>query len=386
MFERFDEPKPIGSGIVLQPTGLAVLQALNVLADILKLGQPIHRMIGRTMPSGKVVLNVDYSELPGEQHGLAVHRAALFDVLYARVNALQIPIKTATEIARVETTQEHIVLLDLANQQHGPFDLCIDASGASSSLHQHALIPPRKRMLRYGAIWGSLNWSSQDFLENTLQQRYVAAHTMIGVMPIGTHSQADTDQAAFFWSMRGDDYATWQARGLNAWKQQVRAIWPETEVLLEQIIDAKQMTFAGYGHHTLRKPYGDRLIFIGDAAHATSPQLGQGANMGLLDAWALRQALEEADTPDAAAVKYADLRRWHVRFFQLASLALTPAYQSDSRLIAALRDLSFDPVSRLPIIRKLVVGLISGLLGKPLQRLKLQTAYHDRNPSMDRKA
>ena len=51
------------------------------------------------------------------------------------------------------------------------------------------------------------------------------------------------------------------------------------------------MTLARYAHHTLQVPAGDGIAFIGDSAHSTSPQLGQGANMALLDAAALAVAL-----------------------------------------------------------------------------------------------
>ncbi len=60
-----------------------------------------------------------------------------------------------------------------------------------------------------------------------------------------------------------------------------------------------------------------------------------------------------------------DTARWHVRAFQLTSLALTPFYQSDSRVLAGLRDLLFDPVSKLPIARRIVAGLVSGMLARP---------------------
>jgi salicylate hydroxylase len=125
------------------------------------------------------------------------------------------------------------------------------------------------------------------------------------------------------------------------------------------------MALAQYGHSTMRQPYGDKIVFIGDAAHSTSPQLGQGANMALLDAWSLVDALRQTNDIDGALRQYAKSRRWHVRAFQFSSLAMTPFYQSDSRVLAGLRDLLFDPVSRLPIARRIVAGLISGMLARP---------------------
>ena len=136
-------------------------------------------------------------------------------------------------------------------------------------------------------------------------------------------------------------------------------------MILEQISDPSQMALARYGHGTMRRPYKDKVVFLGDSAHSTSPQLGQGANMALLDAWAFAAALRDSADVESAMQNYAKRRRWHVRAFQLTSLALTPFYQSDSRILAALRDLLFDPVSKLPVARRVVAGLISGMLAGP---------------------
>ena len=67
VFERFESPRPVGSGIILQPTGLAVLEDLGLDADIHALGHRIDRIHGVTMPSRRQVLNVDYSVLGDDQ-------------------------------------------------------------------------------------------------------------------------------------------------------------------------------------------------------------------------------------------------------------------------------------------------------------------------------
>jgi 2-polyprenyl-6-methoxyphenol hydroxylase-like FAD-dependent oxidoreductase len=365
MFERFDGPSPVGSGVILQPTGLAVLRELGLSVEIHGLGKRIDNILGISVPVGKTVLNVNYKALGEGFHGLAVHRAALFDVLYRAAQSRNIPIVTGVDIAGVRFRDHRISIADAGDQVYGAFDLVVDASGARTRLRHLAKTRARRRALKYGALWGSFDWPDADFDPHTLEQRYVGAHTMIGVLPIGRHKQAMQDQLAFFWSIKARDFDQWRADGIEHWKHEVRSIWPETEAILSQISEPSQMTLAIYDHCTLRQPFGDKIVFLGDAAHSTSPQLGQGSNMALLDAWSLSEAIRTANTVDAALQQYAKSRRWHIRAFQYSSLALTPFYQSDSRILAYLRDLLFDRVARLPIAQRIVAGLISGMLAGP---------------------
>ena len=53
----------------------------------------------------------------------------------------------------------------------------------------------------------------------------------------------------------------------------------------------------------------DRMIIIGDAAHAASPSSGQGASMAIEDAVVLTKCLRDLRDPDAAFTAYAALRR-----------------------------------------------------------------------------
>jgi 2-polyprenyl-6-methoxyphenol hydroxylase-like FAD-dependent oxidoreductase len=52
-----------------------------------------------------------------------------------------------------------------------------------------------------------------------------------------------------------------------------------------------------------------RVALLGDAAHATTPNLGQGAAQALEDAWALGLALKKAGPEPSALAAYREVRR-----------------------------------------------------------------------------
>jgi salicylate hydroxylase len=361
LFERFAEPKPLGSGLLLQPGGQAVLDALGLGAEIRALSRPVTRLYGKETDRGRVVLNVPYAPLGDGVHALGVHRAALFGVLFDAVRAAKLPIVTKVEIIGIDRTEGGQRLLMLpGGRAVGPFDLVIDALGSRSPIAEHLFGPRLHSPLAWGALWATLPWPAEGFDPATLEQRYARANRMIGVLPIGSRAADSPEEAAFFWSVKAADLASWQARGLAAWKDDVRALWPETAPLLDAISDPAQLVFASYGHHTLALPVADRLAIIGDAAHATSPQLGQGANMALLDAAALAAAMADTDDLAAALAAYARARRWHVRLYQALGAVLTPFYQSDSSALPFLRDHMFALISNAPGGGRLLASLVAG--------------------------
>ena len=122
---------------------------------------------------------------------------------------------------------------------------------------------------------------------------------------MGRQREGEAEQTAFFWSLKTKDFPRWRDEGLESWKARIRGHWPETAPVLDTITTRGQMILATYDHHTLPLPFGRKLVFIGDSAHATSPQLGQGANMALLDVRALTEALEEKTDLQYAVVTYA---------------------------------------------------------------------------------
>lgn len=361
VYDKLERPSPLGSGLILQPVGLHALDELGVGAAIRALGAPIERLYGRVVPSQQVVLDVRYRALGVHAPtGVAVHRGALFQVLYEAALAAGAEIESSREIAGAADGR-----FAFAHGAQSPrFDLLIDALGMRSPLSQAP-----KRPLTYGALWASLDWAD-GFDARALEQRYEQARKMTGVLPIGRLPGSAHNQAAFFWSLRGADEAAWRAAPIAAWKDDVRKLWPTTEPLLAQIDRHDDLVFARYAHRTCASPLSRDIVHVGDSWHCTSPQLGQGANMALLDALALAHALEAQDDLAIAMSEYARLRLWHIRLYQAASFLFTPAYQSDSAALAWLRDWIMSPLSRVPPAPAVLAALVAGAWGSPLSAMR----------------
>lgn len=367
ILERFETAAPVGSGLLMQPTGLTVLAALGLFDTIHTLGNRIDRLHGADAMSGRTVLDVRYDAAPGGRYGLAVQRAALFNTLHDAVVADGIVTRTGINITGIGRRADRVTLLDQTRRVAGDYDLVIDASGARSLLAAGSAAAPTIRDLTYGAFWATLDGASVAYDRTALSQRYDKAKVMIGVLPAGRAAVGDPDKVAFFWSLKIADVEAVKAGGLERWKSVIRNYWPECQPFLDQIDDWDQLTLARYAHRTALPPYDGNVVFIGDSAHSTSPQLGQGANMALLDAAALSHALAcSADIPSALAA-YARARRNHVRLFQMLSLAFTPFYQSDSSLIAWVRDRLVSTIARVPPMPGLLAAIVAGTLVDPFK-------------------
>ncbi|GAB5388987.1 MAG: NAD(P)/FAD-dependent oxidoreductase [Alphaproteobacteria bacterium] len=371
LFDQMDAPNPLGSGLMLQPTGLAVLNAMGLGQDIHDLGHRIDVLSGSVGNQGRKVLDVRYSALRDDLYGLAVHRGALFSVLMDGLKAEGLSITPSSTVRAVHASSTGQMIEMEEGNREGPFDLVINAAG-----QQSPLTPGARKLLSYGALWTTLDWhDANGFNPHVLEQRYHRASHMVGVLPLGRINKDGPEKLAFFWSLKHKDYTDWLQAGLPSWKREVTDLWPETSVLLEQITDPASMILARYSHHRLPRPYADGLVHIGDSAHSASPQLGQGANMALLDAWALALALKhersQSGTLQDSLKHYATLRHNHVKLYQAMSWLFTPVYQSDSRLLPALRDLTMPLLSRLPPVPRIMATMVAGMIADPRSKLEL---------------
>jgi len=165
---------------------------------------------------------------------------------------------------------------------------------------------------------------------------------------------------AVFWSLPVEALAPGTPIDLEAWRRAASALWPEAAAIVDRAAAADGFARATYRHVALPRWNDGPVLFIGDAAHGTSPQLGQGANLGLLDAHALAQALAESSSLDAALALFARRRSSAVRFYRQASHLLTPFFQSRLAPLGWLRDTFMGLACHMPGLRPLMGSTLAG--------------------------
>ncbi len=371
VFERAAAPGPVGAGLLLQPSGLQALWQLGLLAPAMALGRVVRRLYG-DLVDRRPVMDMRYAGLDARLFGLGIQRGALFALLHEAASAV-CTLHPGHAVDDVDAQSGRLRLAD--GRGEGPFDLMIAADGAASRLRAQLGRTRVDRPYPWGALWCLVperDWAHPD----ELMQRYRGAKTMIGMLPVGGRRDDPLPKLSFFWSLPVAQFANWRTRPLAEWRAEVAALWPEIAPWLASIVRQEQLATASYRDSVLAAQWHrGRLVAMGDAAHAMSPQLGQGVNMALLDALALRDALRGAGTLDQRLAAYAGERRAHVGVYQFWSRWLTPLFQSDSRVAAGLRDLALHPLGRLPGGRGNMLQVLAGTRRGWFGRLPLTPGF-----------
>lgn len=372
VFERVPEPGPVGAGFLLQPSGLQVLWRMGLLPEVLAHGAVVERLFGDT-PCGRAVMDMRYDGLDPRLVGIGLQRGALFSILSDAFDGRR-GVRAGVAITGLEDAGR--VLVDAAGRRHGPYDVVVVADGSASLLRREVGRVRLDRPYPWGALWCLVPASGWPHLRE-LRQRYVAARRMVGLLPVGTRPGDATARLSFFWSLPTTTFDAWQAGGMEAWKAEVASLWPEAAPLLRDVCEPSRLARASYRDSVVAPWHRGHAVLIGDAAHAMSPQLGQGVNMALLDAMALATALRtHGDVHDALHALQRERRR-HVGIYQRWSRWLTPMFQSDLDTVARLRDLALRPAGRLPLARTHMLQVLSGTQQGLFGRIALDAGFVD---------
>ena len=383
VYERVRDPSPVGAGITLQPTGLHVLERLGLKREIVSRGARIDRLHCVT-DTKRTLLDLHYKTANDRYYGVGIHRGVVFQSLFHEVQECGVDLRLGVaglDLARAEGVASTSArgparpgprrywLVDDEGRRHGPHELILVCDGARSSFRDDTELAKVVSPYAWGALWFVGEDRAKRF-SRTLFQVVKKNQKMLGLLPTGTGPSGITPLVSLYWSIRADRLAEFRRQGLEKWKEELLDLAPEAEDLVFQMRDHETILFAGYHDVQMDRWNTRSVVYLGDAGHAMSPQLGQGCNLALWDAMILSDCLAHARELPSALDAYSRMRKDHLAFYQLATRWLTPFFQGDNEAFGTLRDLAMPIMNGIGITKKIMAlsmcGVVDGFYGKTL--------------------
>lgn len=303
VYETQPAGSTVGSGITLAPNALKILNRLGLGESLMQIGQPqSHGTI--LWEDGKVLRSMDMRPYI-ERFGfplLAFHRSELIQCLSQALHP-----ESLRHEERVESFQEHADHVQIVTR-NGEFqyDLVILCDGIHS--HFRSLVMP-KSPVRYS---GQTSWRGLSD----------------GATSDGAEIWSQTPGLRFgYVPLRGGKtyfYATQLApKGLREESQleakrnllELFKNFPEPVVAILRKTEPKQILRTDIEDLKPTGPWSKgRIALLGDSAHATTPNLGQGACQAIESAAVLAYSLQKHETPAEVFQFYEAERRPRAKF------------------------------------------------------------------------
>jgi 2-polyprenyl-6-methoxyphenol hydroxylase-like FAD-dependent oxidoreductase len=303
VYERSAGLHELGAGLSLWPNAIRALDLLGLAAALHAIGQP--ERLGRIYAWRGEILSEIPSAALEQRFGapiIVVHRADLQALLYNTLDAAQVHFNAACVAL---TQDDQGVTARFADGATAQGDVLIGADGIRSVVRAqlHGAHPPR-----YAGYTGWRGIAPFD-------HRRWSARTAFESWGIGCRfGFAPIDDERVYWFATEDvpeggadppegRKAALQRRfrGWHAPVAAVLAATPEAAILRNDIYDLAPLARWSVG----------RVTLLGDAAHATTPTLGQGACQALEDAVVLAQCLRAGGAGAMALQRYEARRLRH---------------------------------------------------------------------------
>jgi 2-polyprenyl-6-methoxyphenol hydroxylase-like FAD-dependent oxidoreductase len=275
VYEQVPELNAAGAGLVLSANALKALRVMGLYDPVLKLGQPLHKFTIRSR-KGKVLADTNHLQLSeqfGVQSSISIHRAELQQALMAQLKPQQIQTgKRFKEFS--QNGQKVTVSFDGGSSDTA--DLLIGCDGVHSAVRQQLVPGARKRFAGY-TCWRGISLKMPAGINAHQATESWGTGDRFGIVPL-THERV-------YWfaclnAKLAQDPAM-KAMGIEALQEQFRSyhapikeligLTPPNALIWNDIIDLEPITSYTHG----------RVVLTGDAAHATTPNMGQGACQAL---------------------------------------------------------------------------------------------------------
>lgn len=323
VFEKKDAFGEIGAAISVFPNALCVMEELGLLQEILNCSGHIKKIFLKT--SRGTILSK--SEPKGEYPVICIHRADLHKILLHNVEA---QLYTNYALKTILHRDNGQVQLNFENGETKIFDAVIGADGIHSVVRQH-IINDGKPVFRGYNIWRGvvktdfdIGYGSETFGKG---QR-------VGIVPIkdGIYGWWATCNEGFMQDDSPENTKDKLKRLFGNWHYPIPELIENTDnILKNSLIDRIPKKGWTMGNATL----------IGDAAHPTTPNLGQGGCMAMEGAYILSKSIQKYGLTKKAFDRYEDLQFLRSKTIVSESLKLGKMGQLTNPVLIALRNFAF---------------------------------------------
>jgi 2-polyprenyl-6-methoxyphenol hydroxylase-like FAD-dependent oxidoreductase len=331
VYENAPAWKPLGAGLGLAGNAIKAFREIGIEEDILRLGKVIKQIHIKTA-SGKKILTTDSEKVSaryGVVNNFAIHRADLHEVLVS----LLLP-GTVVLNKRCEDFQStpQGVKLTFQDGTSAEADFVIASDGIHSVFRKKLVSGSKPRYSGYTCWRGVISDLPSDFDMNETSESW-GAGSRFGLVPL-------TGNRVYWFACLNAPQNDTVMKSLGAEEilsffkdfhdpipqllQRVR----DQDVIWSDIIDIKPLKKFAFGN----------VLLMGDAAHATTPNMGQGACMAIEDACVLANLLEKQMQPDRAFIEFEKQRIGRTTRIVNDSWMLGKVAQWENPLLVSMRN------------------------------------------------
>lgn len=313
VIERDPQWSVYGVGIIQQANVVRAMDQLGVLDDFLDAASGFDA-VEIFIPDGTMVARVPSPTLvEGKPANVGIGRLALQKVLGDNARKAGAEIRLGLTVESMEE-DEAGVAVRFSDGGTGRYDIVVGADGVYSQTRQTILPDAEKPEFTGQSVW-RYNFPRPEGMD-ALQ--VFNGPTGLGLVPISP------DLMYMFVTTHEPDNPRYPREGLAAtMRAKLAGTAPQIRKLAEAITDDEGVVYRPLEGMMLHGDWSKgRVVLLGDAVHATTPHLGQGAGMAIEDAIVLAEELGRHDTPQAAFTAYRERRFARCRAIVENSLAI----------------------------------------------------------------
>ncbi len=294
LFEKFPSFKPIGAGIMLANNGMQVMDKLGFTETISTNGFHFSSL-NITNKKLNIVSKASTRFKKNTLKSYAIHRSKLQEILLSKIPEANISLNK--ELANLGEPLESNVIHFKDGSSH-IYEGLIAADGIHSNIRK-SLFPASKIRDPEQMCWrGVLNFQLPKVYQGQL-------HEMWGKGKRFGFVQINQDQT--YW------YALKSGKSSKLNKKELQLLFADFHSLVTEIItnttDESILPNKIEDIKPMKQWSSGNICLIGDAAHATTPNLGQGANQAIEDAYLIAECLSKEKNYQKAFTRFQNSRQ-----------------------------------------------------------------------------